>query len=355
MTPYFDFQRRLLEEKGFAYSIESSTTFLGANRSLGDKRASSGMIKLLGYWNVVGRDTPSMGRVVYKVEHRHGFTTPPPGGFGFEIGYVGLIEPPFSNQKLRLTNLYWQQKIVGRATVNAGFVDLTDYVDVWAGASPWTGFMNFAFSTGSAAMPVPNEGLGLAGGLSMAPNLFFIAGFADMNSNPAKPGDGFDTFFNTGEYFTHAEIGWTSSPDRIYLDNVHITFWHADEMVEAGNPSGWGLNFSASFLTGQFMPFLRGGYTEDGGSLLQKSVSTGFTFHAANGGHMAGVGLHWGEVNESSFGSNLPNQIVAEIFYRMQVSQRLAITPDVQLILNPALNPDENSIFVWGLRARLAL
>jgi len=37
------------------------------------------------------------------------------------------------------------------------------------------------------------------------------------------------------------------------------------------------------------------------------------------------------------------------------VAQNLAITPDVQLIINPALNPNENVLWVFGLRARLTL
>jgi len=30
------------------------------------------------------------------------------------------------------------------------------------------------------------------------------------------------------------------------------------------------------------------------------------------------------------------------------------ITTDLQLLINPALNPDQDSIWVFGLRARLA-
>ena len=44
-----------------------------------------------------------------------------------------------------------------------------------------------------------------------------------------------------------------------------------------------------------------------------------------------------------------------EAFYRLQLSDELAITPDVQLLWNPALNPEEDLIWVFGLRARLAL
>ena len=81
------------------------------------------------------------------------------------LGYVGLIEPPFSDQGLRLTNLYWRQRFNGgRFTLLGGFVDPTDYLDVYAMASPWTGFLNFAFSTGTTTMALPKEGFGLAAG-----------------------------------------------------------------------------------------------------------------------------------------------------------------------------------------------
>ena len=40
--------------------------------------------------------------------------------------------------------------------------------------------------------------------------------------------------------------------------------------------------------------------------------------------------------------------------YRLQVTRELAITPDVQLLINPALNPEKNAIWVFGLRGRLA-
>ena len=75
---------------------------------------------------------------------------------------------------------------------------------------------------------------------------------------------------------TIREIGYTSSQERIIFDNYHLTFWHKDRQVAASVPSGWGVNFSASrYLNDKMMPFLRGGYADDGGSLLQKSLSVG--------------------------------------------------------------------------------
>jgi porin len=44
-----------------------------------------------------------------------------------------------------------------------------------------------------------------------------------------------------------------------------------------------------------------------------------------------------------------------ELYYRLQLFQHLAITPDAQLVIDPVLNPDEDRIWVFGLRARLTL
>jgi porin len=52
---------------------------------------------------------------------------------------------------------------------------------------------------------------------------------------------------------------------------------------------------------------------------------------------------------------DLRDQYTFEVFYRLQVWNDFAITADPQLLLNPTLNPDEDQIWVFGLRARLAL
>ena len=44
-----------------------------------------------------------------------------------------------------------------------------------------------------------------------------------------------------------------------------------------------------------------------------------------------------------------------EAYFRLQVTKELSITPDVQLLINPALNSEEDTIWVFGLRARLGL
>ena len=120
-------------------------------------------------------------------------------------------------------------------------------------------------------------------------------------------------------------------------------------------PDGWGANLSWSRLFADFWTvFARAGYASDGGSILQKSLSVGGAVSQQPGGNQLGIGLNWGEVNESTYGPGLDDQVSLEIYYRLQLWEELALTPDVQFIRNPALNPDSSSLWVIGLRARLA-
>ena len=360
IEPYFEWKKTLQEKYGLSFGLDYSLAYLWASDSPeeAEDQAGSGMGRFFGSWDLVGRDSGNVGAFVWKIEQRHNYTTVPASGFGFNLGYAGLIEPPFSDQDFRWTNLYWRQRLfTGRLAMLAGFLDATDYVDVYALASPWTGFLNFAFSTGTLTIPVPNDAaLGAAVGGMITDQVFLIGGITDRNADPTQPFDGFETFFKDNEYFKSIELGWTPSQDRIYLDNLHITYWHADERAEAAEAKGWGVNVSFTrYLAQKWLPFVRAGYAEDGGSLMQKSVSVGTGYQPIPKGDLIGIGFNWGEPNEDTFGPDLRDQYTVELFYRWQLTPRLAVTPDIQWIRNPALNPEEDQIWILGVRVRLAL
>ena len=101
------------------------------------------------------------------------------------------------------------------------------------------------------------------------------------------------------------------------------------------------------------MPFVRGGYADDGGTLLQKTLSAGLGYHWGGNNSLLGLGFNWGQPNEDTFGPGLDDQYTVELFSRLQVLRNLQITPDIQYIRNPARTPDANHSWVFGLRARL--
>ena len=348
-----EWRQNLKEDYGFSFSLDYTSVVLSANETFSDSTGAGGIARAYGTWDLWNEGA---GTLVWKFEHRHAYGDTSPFDFSMgQIGYVGLQEPPFNDSDFRTQNLYWRQRLNGgRSTLLAGVLDATDYVDAFALASPWLHFMNFAFSTGSAAIGLPNDAaVGVAYGTMMTENIYVIAGITDTNGDPGKPFEGFDNFFSDNEYFTSVEIGWTSSHDRIIFDNTHLTVWHKDRQVEAGVNSGWGAAFSYSrYVNDKLMPFVRGAYADDGGTLLQKSLSLGVGYQTEAFSGLLGLGFNWGEPNEDTFGPGLGDQYAIEAFYRVPVGDRFAVTADTQLIKDPALNPDSSTLWMFNVRAR---
>ena len=358
LQPYFDFKDNLKESSGFGYGLDYSTVFLGANESLDLKNSSSGMVRFYASWELIGRGKENSGALNFKVEHRHKYSEVAPKGFGFNLGYVGMIVPPFNNDGFRVTNFYWRQRFNdGKISFVVGLLDATDYLDVYGLASPWMHFMNFAFSTGSETVYIPNDAaLGLAVAGMLTDNIYIIANISDAGSDPTDPLNNFKTFFSNNDYFKSVEVGWVSSKDRFFFDNIHLTYWNSDGSDVTSSLPGWGIAFSAThYFENKWLPFIRGGYAKDGGTLLQKSLTAGVGYQPVQGGNLLGAAIGWGEVNETSWMSGLDDQITMELFYRIQLSTRIVLTPDLQYVINPAINPDASSIFIWGIRARLAM
>lgn len=322
------------------------------------------MPRLSGAWELLGRGTDTTGTLTYLVEHRHRYTSTPPSPFSVDnLGNAGAILIPFANDAWHLTNLYWTQSFMkGRVEVVGGFLDVTDFVDVYPLTSPWTDFLNFGFSIGVGTIDLPDDcALGLAAGAWLTGRLYAIAGFQDLNADPTRPFEQFDTFFDESEFFKHVEIGYTTSPwDEYYLDNLHLMLWHADERESLGAKSGWGAVVSLTRSFGErWIAFARAGYANRGAGLLERSVSVGGSY-ALSGtsnapGSQVGFAANWGRPNDALFGPGLDDQYGLEGYLRLQVTRELAVTPSVQLLVDPALDPDTSTTWVFGLRTRLAL
>jgi porin len=356
LEPWFEMKKKLHADHGISFGINYNALTQWLTESEGDRFAAGGVFEFFGSWTALWRDTDHRGSLTWKLESRHRLGTDvAPQFLGFEAGIASLTGTKFGDYGFALTNFFWRQEFAGgKFVLQLGRLDATDYLDVYAMENPLAGFQNFVFTL-NPTISAPNEGsLGVVAAARATEEIYVIAGFIDANGVPTQTG--WDTFFSDHEYFKHVEIGWTTSQDRIYLDNVHVTLWHADERVGAAQPSGWGANLSwTTYLAGKWLPFVRAGYADDGGSLTQKSISIGFGYQPNPGKNLFGFGLNWGQPNEDTWGPGLSDQYTAEIFYRWQATKAFAITPDLQYIKNPALNPEADSIWVFGLRVRGAL
>ena len=347
--PWFEFKTRLDETCRLQLSIDESMFYQTASSSLGQRDAASGLVRVYGQWTLLGLGTNQPGQLVFKGENRHRMGTEiTPFDLGFEAGSILPTGTFFSEFNYGVTNLYWKQSLCERDLVFAiGKIDVTDFIDVYGMINPLTHFINLGFST-NPTIAVPNQGLGIAAGAMLTDHVYLQSGFADANGQPTIAG--FNTFFRDNEYFSYLELGLTSSRDRLYLDNIHATLWHTDAKQDAGTPEGWGVAFTAQkYLDEKWLPFFRFGYSDGDAALMQTTFSTGLGLRRENN-DVAGLGLSFGKPADGT----LQDQFTSEAFYRFQLTQYLAVTPDLQLIVDPALDPSQDVLALFGVRLRAA-
>ena len=345
----------IAESTGLSFGGDYLAVGFAATGSLGDDTSASGVARFFGSWELLNRGAANTGSVVFKIENRHAYTDIAPSAFGFDVGFVGTPEPVFNDDGFRATTLYWKQDFADdRALFRVGFLDMKEYFDGYALASPWTGFFNLAFTIGSNTMiTLPDAALGAMVGGYLTDNIYAAASIIDAGFQPTSMFQGFDTFFGDFNTWKSAEIGITGGGKRFLFDNAHIAVWQQDESDDSGTQRGWGVNASVSHVVdGHWLPFLRAAWANEGGGLYEVSVSGGFGYQNKPGGNLLGVGLNWGRPNSDTFGVDLDDQLISEVFYRIQLTENFQITPNLQIVGNPALNPDRDVVALFGLRAR---
>jgi porin len=355
LQTYYDFKASMKRDHGTTFGLDYNVLFQHADPSAVESSAAGGVFRLYGAWKPTGISSSHPGSLVVKLEYRHRLGTDiAPQQLAGDVGYAGLTAVTFSDAGGLLTNLYWTQNFNNnRFAYIVGQVDTTDYVGVYGLVNVWTEFNNLAFTT-DPTIPAPDQGLGGAVRWTIQDHYYVLTGLADANGDPSKPFDGFDGFFGDHEYFKHFEFGWIGSWDQRFNDNIHLTLWQVDERAQASVPDGWGTAFSFSREFGNWLPFLRVGYGNGGGAILDRSISAGFGYSPERKDDRFGLGVNWGRPNREIYGTTGDDQYTLEAYYRLQLLRHLQVTPDIQLLVNPALNPDEDRVWIFGLRARLA-
>ncbi len=352
-----EIKKRFYNRSGFTVNADYNSGVMVATNAIGNTVGASGVFRLYGKWNFVGRGTPHEGGLIFKVENRHRYTENPLREYSLlDVGFGGLMQSVYSDMGWGVTNLYWRQTIGGqdKAVIYAGFVDVTDWTDIYAVASPWQSFQNLVFATGSGTVGglYPFGALGLMANVWLSKEFYVIGGLIDPNGDPTRFWEGFETLFTRFETLKTLEFGYTpNSLSTVFLKNVHIVFWQVDKWGEGEFSNGWGVAGSASWMIGNFLPFLRAGWAKDGVSFYEASVSAGFAYNIA-GPNTLGVGLNWNRPNANTYGTQFPDQYVSEFFYKLQLTHHSELTPNIQLIGNPAFNPGTNFLAVFGLRFR---
>ena len=335
------------EQYGLTFAFEyNSLGQLWSTSAVPQDGAAGGNTRFFANWNLLGKDTENPGSLVFRIDNRHRYSTLDPQNGSIAAGSALPTGSLFSSREWGIVNLQWSQTLLnGRAGMVLGFTPADDYFHAYALANPLTTFSNLAFSTGGE-IAIPDTGFGVAGGLMINDHWYLKGGVHDANGDSTDLN--FDVF-GDWELYKNIEIGWSSSQEKLYLDNFHLGFWHADARSMAGVPESWGVVGNASWYweDSGLLPFLRGGWSDGVAPLLNAQVSAGLGKKMRER-DLAGAGVSWGDPSAPG----VSDQWTTELFYRIQI-RNFAITPSVQFIRNPSFNLAEGAMIVGGLRGRV--
>lgn len=394
LEPWYKFKDRLDEKYGLALGF-----FYTALYQKGDPRntmpvvgtgrdeAAGGVIGVNGLWNLVGRGTNHPGYLGFQLQQRHRIGPVVPQNLGFEIGSLWPTVIGYSELTFSAIELYWAQFLIkDRLGFVVGKQIPFAVHDYFAYKSPFDGFSNAAFGL-NPAIGYAEAGLSVGGGARPTTDTYVIAVLYDGNGKLNRAG--FDSFFKKREYFTAVDVGWDpgylDEKQKVYIGplrvrDVHATFWHKAHLTKSNSPEGWGFTLFAEGEIGHIVPFLRYGqsYGTSRGNpaLVDRLVAggIGITDVFGQNNDLIGIGFSYGKFDLGALGQPDPvdlngdgfpdfdlgsvardllgtKQYAAELFYRVQLTQELRVTPSVQLIWDPILNQNESTVAVFGIRS----
>jgi len=333
----------LYQEASYSLDGRDSNAFGNINRFFGD-------------WTVFRGDTGNLGRFEWRIESRsHVGNFQAPGSLASATGIAALspgfgysedFEPDFAI-------LNWTQIFAnGRGKIVAGRLAFDLYFDDFPFLTYTRGFMNRSFIVNPT---VPTAGSGALGGVVegfVTDHIWLGAQIFDAN---ALSGEfDWDTG-EEGEWLKVVEIGYTPSMAERYNNRIQFTYWEKDERTLAGVSKGSGWAVSAIQQLDKYLPFVRFGHSDGGaGVVAESAISAGVEIehHSDN---VWTVGAGWAKPSRKTFGPGLDNETVLETSYTFQLSKKFSITPDVQVVFNPANDPSRSSVWIFGLRALFSM
>jgi porin len=353
LKPWFAWKEQINDRHGLSLGFNATVLGQYSGDSIGDNNiAAGGIYRIQGSWQAVGRDGKNPGSLGFRLEYRRKIGLVGPSDFSSELG-VAAMNTGFAYSRvfdLDMSVLNWTQIFAnGRAGLVVGRLDFAALLDPYPYQTFSRGFINraFVYNPTAGTTGVGALGAGVKGFVSE--NVWLGGVFYDGN---AASGDFDLDTFDSAELLKHAEIGWTPSFGRRKTDKLQLTYWHKDERPTAGATEGHGWLLTANTkVADRYLLFLRGGISNGGAGVpADRSLSVGVGMSTRY--DELSLGLGWARPSEATFGPGLDDEWAVEISYRLQLSPNFTLMPDLQLVIDPARNPDADRVLVFGLRGR---
>jgi len=369
LEPFLQNGKFWLSNRGFRYSLDQTINFVNlTDVAQGDNTLGFYTFDLQAKWAIF--DAPqarTAGWITSHVEAKSGL-----GDNGqtqdAQRNLSSLTDPTGTWSRrngFRVPELAWQQSFNdGEFVVVAGMVDQGNYLDGNAYANSGRGqFMNSALID-TMVVPLTDSNFGL--NLQWQPGEEWYATLAGSAGNGRAGVPPWDDF-NWNNWNVVLEAGYSQ---RNFL-GLGPGVYRIQPFLNQANGSpvktGIGLNFQQQLginsPLGWFGRFATGGHEHFYGGLqpiaVGSQIGSGVVMHAPLkvlglvprlSNDLLGVGFVWSHLSEGTQQIYHPDEFVLETFYTLQLSPLARLQPDVQILWNPAYNPEAGPMAIFQLQ-----
>ena len=96
---------------------------------------------------------------------------------------------------------------------------------------------------------------------------------------------------------------------------------------------------------------MRFGSSDGGAGVAAEDALSGGFQYTVRSDQKWSFGAGWAKPSSETHGDDVNDEYVIETSYNIQVARNFALLPDVQLVIDPANNPDQDRVWVGSLRA----
>ena len=347
-----------LSRYGLRYSLEQTFTYANVTDTVqGDNNLGNYNLDLPLKWTVF--DASSLGTagwVSAQIEYQTSLSGDQRQTVQTNIGSVTNPTGFWSTHSgFRVPELAWQQSfLAGKVVVLAGVVSQGNYIDANTYANTGHGqFINSALIN-SMVLPLPAYNYGLNLQWQPSNDWYTMLGYSVGN---AGAGESPSTNFSWDSWSLEWEVGY--APGDFFGLGPGI-YRIQPFVARNGGPVQGGLAFNLQQQLGRHSPFGWFGRFGFGGSQVsggaKAEVGTGFVMQAPLkyagwvpqlSNDLLGVGFVWSQPSATTKTVYHNNEYVLETFYTLQLTPTSQLQPDLQIVWNPAFNPDPGPAVVF--------
>ncbi len=350
------------EQLGMRLGIYNVTVYQGSTSTMAGYSDGEGVNRFdlrcdLKLWDFGGG---AMGRITAQMRQTNTFPTAQ--DLGTQVGTDITLDSNFtSHLGTRLVRLRYEQGVLDNHVMfSVGKINPNDYVlnNPFAGDEA-TQFLASIFD-GSDAAQSGFQGYLLGSALLVVPFEGVYANFvATAPSTGATNGFGAD-LLGTGLWWFGGEVGIVTNflgdkdaPGRYSFGfNTTNCSYESTDLATSSSGDGFWL-MATEYFTPDIGAWAQFTYCDPDVALYKSEFTMGVSVENCFDRKRDGFGAAFGFTTNPEGGLGV--QTVSEIYYRIQLTDSLQLTPDIQVITNPT-NPsagtsDGGTVFVFGIRA----